>query len=43
MTYTSEELMKGILLQDNFLKDIYIDDDQGSIIPIEEFRRKLEL
>ena len=37
MTYTSEELMKKVLQQENFIKDIYIDDDQGNIIPIEQF------
>jgi hypothetical protein len=37
MTYTSEELMKKILKQDNFLKGIYVDDDYGNIVPIEQF------
>lgn len=37
MTYTSEELMKKILHQDNFLKDIFVDDDNGNIVPIEQF------
>lgn len=37
MTYTSEELMKRIFFQDNFLKGIYIDDDHGNIFPIKEF------
>lgn len=41
MTYTSEGLMKRILLQNNFLKGIYVDDDHGMIIPIEEFIKKL--
>lgn len=39
MTYTSETLMKRILRQKNFLKDIYVDDDHGKILPIEEFIR----
>ncbi|EGO63119.1 hypothetical protein [Acetonema longum] len=37
MTYTSEKLMKKILGQDNFLKGIYVDDDYGGIVPIEQF------
>lgn len=37
MTYTSEELMKKILHQDDFLKGIYVDDDNGNIVPIEQF------
>jgi hypothetical protein len=37
MVYQSEERMKNILKQDNFLKGIYIDDDHGHIMPIEEF------
>lgn len=39
MTYTSEERLKNILQQNNFLKGIYIDNDYGLIIPIEEFVR----
>lgn len=38
MTYTSKELMKKILSQDNFLKDIYVDDDNGNILPIKQFQ-----
>lgn len=38
MTYTSEELMKKILCEDNFLKGIYVDDDNGNIVPIEQFK-----
>jgi len=38
MTYTSEELMKKILCQDDFLKGIYVDDDNGNIVPIEQFQ-----
>ena len=37
MVYQSEERMKEILRQDNFLRGIYIDDDHGHIMPIEEF------
>jgi len=37
MTYTSEDLMKKILHQSNFLKGIYVDNDYGLIVPIEEF------
>ncbi|TCS94299.1 hypothetical protein [Hazenella coriacea] len=37
MTYTSETLMMRTLLQNDFLRGIYIDNDHGMIIPIEEF------
>ncbi|CQR57007.1 hypothetical protein [Paenibacillus riograndensis] len=37
MTYTNGKLMKQILSQDNFPRGIYIDDDNGNILPIEEF------
>jgi len=37
MTYTSEERMKEVIQQDNFLRDVYIDNDYGLILPIEEF------
>ncbi|OWR32303.1 hypothetical protein CDO73_01455 [Saccharibacillus sp. O23] len=37
MIYKSKELMKKILSQDNFIRDIYIDDDHGTILPIEEY------
>jgi len=37
MIYTSEKLMIKILSQDNFLRGIYVDDDYGKILPIEEF------
>lgn len=37
MIYTSEKLMKSILFQKDFPKDIYIDDDYGNILPISEF------
>ncbi len=37
MIYTSKELMKKILQQDNYLRDIYVDNDNGCILPIEEF------
>lgn len=37
MTYTSEERLKNILQQNNFLKGIYVDNDYGLIVPIEEF------
>ncbi len=37
MTYTSEELMKRILRQNNFFKGIYVDDNSGKILPIEQF------
>ena len=37
MVYTSDERLKKVLSQQNFLKDIYVDDDHGQILPIEEF------
>ena len=37
MSYSSEERLLSILRQDNFLKGIYVDDDYGNIVPIEEF------
>lgn len=37
MTYTNENLMKQILSQENFPRGIYIDDDNGNIMPIEDF------
>jgi hypothetical protein len=37
MVYQSDERMKNILRQDNFLRGIYVDDDHGNIIPIEDF------
>jgi hypothetical protein len=40
MIYTSEDLMKNIVCQENFLKGIYVDDDHGSILPIEEFIKR---
>lgn len=37
MTYTSSECVRNIICQDNFPKDIYIDNDLGSIVSINEF------
>lgn len=37
MTYTSEERLKNILQQKDFLKGIYIDNDYGLLVPKEEF------
>jgi len=37
MVYTSEERMKNVIQQDNFPKGIYVDNDYGLIVPIEEF------
>lgn len=37
MTYTSVTLRNEILSQKNFIKGIYVDDDNGRILPIEEF------
>jgi hypothetical protein len=39
MVYTSEERMKSVIQQDNFLRGIYVDNDYGLILPIEEFIR----
>lgn len=41
MVYTSDELMKKVLIQDNYLKEIYVDNDNGLIVPIEEFIKQL--
>lgn len=37
MVYTSEDRVKKVLQQNNFLKGIYVDNDHGLIVPIEEF------
>lgn len=37
MTFNSVELMWKILRQNNFLRNIYIDDDHGHIVSIEDF------
>lgn len=37
MIYTSEERMKKVISQSNFFRDIYVDNDHGLIIPIDEF------
>ena len=37
MTYTSEERLKNILKQNILPKGIYVDNDFGLIIPLEEF------
>ncbi|MDQ0917053.1 hypothetical protein [Paenibacillus sp. V4I5] len=37
MTFNSVDLMWKILRQDNFLRNIYIDDDLGKILSIEDF------
>ena len=37
MIYTSEERLKCILQQEDFLKNIYIDNDHGIIVSIEKF------
>ena len=37
MIYSSEKRMKEVLRQDNFIKGIFVDNDDGDIIPIEEF------
>ena len=37
MVYKSQERVKSILQQDNFLRGIYVDNDKDLIVPIEEF------
>ena len=37
MSYTSDEIVRNILMQDDFPKDIYIDNDLGLIVPLSEF------
>jgi hypothetical protein len=37
MVYTSSELIKAILTQNNFLREIYVDDTYGQILPIDKF------
>ena len=37
MIYTSEERMKSVIQQANFLREIYIDNDFGVITSIEEY------
>ena len=37
MVYSSEKRMKEVLQQDNFLRGIYVDNDFGLIVSIEEF------
>lgn len=39
MIYTSENRMRKVLAQENFLRGIYVDNDHGLIVPIEEFIR----
>ncbi|OWA33547.1 hypothetical protein B9G55_19490 [Saccharibacillus sp. O16] len=41
MIYKSKELMKKVLSQDNFVRGIYVDDDHGLILPIEEYIKTL--
>ncbi len=37
MSSSSDEVMEKVLKQDNFLKDVYVDNDHGSIVPIDKF------
>lgn len=39
MTYSSKELMEEIISQDNFVKNVYVDEDKvdGTLISINEF------
>jgi hypothetical protein len=37
MAYTSDKLVRNVLSQNNFLKNIWIDNDNGIIVSIEDF------
>ncbi|NEW04692.1 hypothetical protein GK047_01490 [Paenibacillus sp. SYP-B3998] len=37
MTYTSNELMRDILSQSFFSKNLYVDNDHGCIVPLKDF------
>lgn len=39
MVYKSKDRMKKVLQQHNFLKGIFVDNDHGVIVPIDEFIR----
>ena len=39
MVYTSEERVKKVIQQNNFLRGIYVDNGYGRLLPIEEFIR----
>jgi len=37
MIFRSEERMRNVLCQKNFIREVYVDNDYGLILPIEEF------
>jgi len=37
MSSSSKDIIKKVLRQDNFLKGVYVDPDDGDIVPIEKF------
>lgn len=37
MSYSSSNILKKVLSQDNFLKGVYIDNNKGDIVPLEKF------
>ena len=37
MSYSSHNILKKVLSQDNFLKGVYVDNNKGNIVPIEKF------
>jgi hypothetical protein len=39
MVYTSIDLMRRVIRQDNFLRNVYVDNGYDLIVPIEEFIR----
>jgi len=39
MVYQTEERMKKVIQQDNFIKRIYVDNDYGLIVPLDKFIR----
>ncbi|BBI33834.1 hypothetical protein [Cohnella abietis] len=40
LTFTSKELLRKVLLKGN-LRNIYVDDDHGEIVPVEKFMKTL--
>lgn len=37
MSCSSKDILNKVLSQDNFPKEVYIDDDKGRIVPVEKF------
>lgn len=40
MLYTSPSRVREVLVQENFIRNIYIDNDHGVVLPLEEFIRQ---